>query len=396
MVFEEDYRFWPAGEDPQQCDDYAERLQDLLAQEEALNNSGAYRPEEHDDSAAAGAKGEAAKGRQKGIRVAGKYHHTPQRHSTDDQDDDDGLNQEVADLIRMATFAHRQKCGELIWFGWECQGSGKQPSWLWKASHGIMLTQRGAGHIADGMHTNKILRDHIDLALAWWLRRPYVAERTKACYLYPPIGSYGAHISGCDPENFGEAAGGRPAGWDGKLNPARGTRVETDSKYRSKWLIQWQGTGKDHKGRTWIAFPQDHVLHSQQYKWRTFREEPTASLPPPPPAPPAGRGSAGQAPSSAAGTVCKAEMTQRQQRIARGWRMRETFRVVTHNIDEAAPSIASMYCLRSRSQHRPFHFPALESAVLLVSTPSFPPQQYGSQLQTMGERHVLEFHVQSS
>ena len=30
MLFEEDYRFWPQGEDPDNCDDYQDRLRRVV------------------------------------------------------------------------------------------------------------------------------------------------------------------------------------------------------------------------------------------------------------------------------------------------------------------------------------------------------------------------------
>ena len=119
IVMEEDYRFWPAGEDPQGCDNYHERLQQLLQEEDAMRRSGACRPDEEDFSVEAGGEGEHAKGRGRGIRLAGKYHHTPVPASTNPSDPNHGLQQEVADLIRMATFCSRQKQSEIIWFGWD-------------------------------------------------------------------------------------------------------------------------------------------------------------------------------------------------------------------------------------------------------------------------------------
>ena len=61
IVLEEDYRFWPVGEDPQGCDDYQERLQKILQEEDALRRSGAYRPDEDDFSVEAGGEGEHTK-----------------------------------------------------------------------------------------------------------------------------------------------------------------------------------------------------------------------------------------------------------------------------------------------------------------------------------------------
>ena len=155
IVLEEDYRFWPVGEDPQGCDDYQERLQKILQEEDAIRRSGAYRPDEDDFSVEAGGEGEHAKGRGRGIRLAGKYHHTPVPASTNPSDPNHGLQQEVADLIRMATFCSRQKQSEIIWFGWD--GSQKKTrSWPTKGSHGLMVTQHGANTTNVGMRDDRI------------------------------------------------------------------------------------------------------------------------------------------------------------------------------------------------------------------------------------------------
>ena len=340
MIFEEDYRFWPVGEDPDHCDDYEERLRQLM--KKAKNKSGAYRPDDEgfEDPATAGAKGEAANGRAKGFRQSGDFHYTDQRAPTIPQDENEGLKQEVADLIRIATLCDRHKCGDIIWFGWECH-AGEKPTWLWKGSHGIMLSKRGAAKIEVAMRSEAIERDHIDLALAWWLRRPHIAEKAGACYIYPPLGAYYHHASGCDPKNFGEDKGGRPDGWSGKLNPAKGTRRSTDQSNRKKWVIQWQGTGNKNMDRTWIEFPKDDVLHSPEYRWLTYKErEPTASLPPPPPPDP--RGAKKEEEEEAVLPVkksAKPKLTRRQIRIKHMWNVWQRHRHYTDDFHQAAPPI---------------------------------------------------------
>ena len=333
MLFEEDYRFWPIGEDPDGVDDYPERLKKAMKRQQDTK-AGAYRPDTWTDGpAAGGAKGEAAKGRAKGIRVAGEFHYVPMRQSTTTEVDG-GLRQEVADLIRIATFCNRNRMGDIIWFGWNPNKNGKKKTWLWNGSHGLMLTKLGAHHIEIGMNTNAIEREHIDLALAWWLRRPGNAARVQACYICPALGSYFAHPSECDPKNFGEEAGGRPDGWGPPLNPARGTRRATDHLNRAKYVLQWKGTGKDGSDREWIPFPPDAELHSDRFMWKSYKEEPTASLPPPPP-PPAADEAEEEEEAAPQQQVGKRKWTKRQGRIFREWKNKQRFRVFTTNINEA-------------------------------------------------------------
>ena len=91
--------------------------------------------------------------------------------------------------------------------------------------------------------------------------------------MYPSMGGYHSHASGCDPENFGEDKGGRPSAW-AKENPASGTRVADDPKQRSKFLIQWREGGSAH--RLWLPAPTDQELVTTKYRWYSIRE-PTAS-----------------------------------------------------------------------------------------------------------------------
>ena len=82
-------------------------------------------------------------------------------------------------------------------------------------------------------------RGHIDLKLQEWLMTGDEAERARACYVYPPIGSYTEHASECDPSQFGGDKT-RPSGFCSGENPCHGTRRATDPKGREKCLYQWR------------------------------------------------------------------------------------------------------------------------------------------------------------
>ena len=115
-------------------------------------------------------------------------HKASTRGSTREADPDHGLKQNVADLVRIANFAHRQNMGGLVWFGWCPPQSGKKVSWLAKGSHGLMMSKHGAYVVRKAMHAGEIKRGHIDLVLLDWLKQPCNAEAAQACYTYPALG----------------------------------------------------------------------------------------------------------------------------------------------------------------------------------------------------------------
>ena len=168
-----------------------------------------------------------------------------------------------------------------------------------------------------------------------------MAKKAGACYIYPPLGAYYEHASGCDPKNFGEDKGGRPAGWTPELNPARGTRQSTDQSNRPKFIIQWEPTGAQKRNRTWIAFPKDDVLHTPEYRWLTYKEEPTASLPPPPPPPDpdAKKEEEEEEPVWPVKKSARPKLTKRQNRNRHMWNVWQKHRHYTDDIDKAAPPI---------------------------------------------------------
>ena len=243
----------------------------------SVANDPAYRAGQASSSAAGAYRPAiAATGRDE-ARLRSEFHYTPKRGGSEWHAADQGLTGNVADLLRMATFAHRQGCGQLIWFGWCPHEGGRHgKSWPWKGSHGLMLTKKGAASVAQAMAAGKVVRGHIDLVLLDWLRTEGEATNAGACFIYPSIGSYFAHPSGCDPKGFGEAQGGRPSGFTTK-DPAQGTRLQHDLKQRGKYLVQWLGTGDKARERNWIKFPVDSELHSDAYRWKSFWREPTAS-----------------------------------------------------------------------------------------------------------------------
>ena len=193
------------------------------------------------------------------------------RGSSDLTDDvNEGFSSNLADLVRWAIVAHRKKMGHLIWAGW-CPG--KKPSMLCKGSHLLMLSKEGMVSLSHGINSGSIERGHIDLVLREWLVLQGVAEDVQCCYIYPSLGGFTQHVSGCDTKRFGAHTAGRPSAFGSGENPANGTRQSSDPKFRGKYLIQWRPKPRD---RVWVPCPTDEQLVEPGYKWKSFRE-PTAS-----------------------------------------------------------------------------------------------------------------------
>ena len=275
MVFEEDYRFFPEGQDPDGCDDYGKRVAKILDPGFATAQESESLPPQSQGAASKLGKSSGKGGKPK---PGSRFHSTSSRGSSDLNDVvNEGFSSNVADLVRWATVAHRHRMGNFVWVGW-CPT--RKPSQLVKGSHLIMLSKEGFAHMGQAMTHDEIKRGHLDLVFKEWLLTGSTAQKVGACYIYPQMGGYWRHVSGCDPTNHGEATGGRPSAWDFE-NPASGTRVGSDPKHRGKWLIQWRGPNP--ADRQWVTCPSDKELVKPEWIWKSIRD-PTAieqqSLPP--------------------------------------------------------------------------------------------------------------------
>ena len=142
--------------------------------------------------------------------------------------------QEIKDLVKMCTLAHRYKVGNLVWLSWEGanqQGHRAQPQ------HGCTLlgvTMTGARGLLEAITANAIQKGHWDLMLLEWLRkRGAMGELTGAewlgsSFVWPAVGSYAEHQSGCD-----LGLGRRESSWKSTwVQP--GTRAV--GELRNRWL----------------------------------------------------------------------------------------------------------------------------------------------------------------
>ena len=110
---------------------------------------------------------------------------------------------ELACLVRLHTQAQRLGRGDLVWYSWNAAKSKRQSH----PSHGsqmIGLTKTGAAALA--AFFQRSMPCHFDIGLLHALLDQELA--LGACYVYPAIGHYTEHESGCDP-----ALGIRPAHW---------------------------------------------------------------------------------------------------------------------------------------------------------------------------------------
>ena len=175
MIFEEDYRLFPEGQDPDGCDDYGKRLVKMIVDRgfAALQGSESPPPQSPSPSSSKG-KSSGKGGKPK---PESRFHSTSSRGSSDLKDEvNEGFSSNLADLVWWATVAHRHQMGNLVW--------------VWKGSHLIMLSKEGFIQLSEAFSEGEIERGHIDLVLKAWLASGNTAQRVGACYVYPQMGGY--------------------------------------------------------------------------------------------------------------------------------------------------------------------------------------------------------------
>ena len=251
-IIEEDFRFWPPGQDPDGADNHWELVEERYKLPKE-GGAGSSLPPSHDT-----AKTDEA-------RVHTEFHMTHAAGHSDEGEENQGFCRDVIDMMRIATMCHRNGMGEFIWVSWV--PSKKSPSRIGHGSQCLMMTKDGVFACKDAKDRGVLTRGHIDLVLQSWLRKPDEAQKAKACYIYPPIGSYTEHPSECDPKNFGGDKT-RPSGFDSGENPCHGTRNSGDPKGREKAIIQWRPGWKD---RPWIPFETEAELHhTDRFLWKSI------------------------------------------------------------------------------------------------------------------------------
>ena len=255
-IIEEDFRFWPPGEDPDNADNYEAAVRALIETRETQGGAGSSLPPSQSAAIPRGQE-----------RVQTEYHTALRQGVSDEGEEDQGFSRDVVDMMRIATMCKRKGMGEFIWVSWV--PNKQKPSRIGHGSQCIMMTKTGMAACADARDRGLLTRGHIDLVLQAWLLQGQEATRAQACYIYPPIGSYTEHASECDPKNFGGDKT-RPSGFDSGENPCWGTRNSGDPKKRAKAILQWRPNWAD---RPWIAFEDEEVLHSERFLWKSIEDQ---------------------------------------------------------------------------------------------------------------------------
>ena len=156
--------------------------------------------------------------------------------------------EEVKDLVKMCTLANRKGGGNFVWLTWE---GSKTRGYRAQPQHGLTLvgmTVKGAERLLAAITANAIEKGHFDVKLLEFLRGREVmdnqtgADWVGASFVWPAVGSYAEHVSGCEP-----SIGRRQSSWDMTwVQP--GTRATGELKNR--WLC---GFTTEKKGNpNWI------------------------------------------------------------------------------------------------------------------------------------------------
>lgn len=151
---------------------------------------------------------------------------SPEQHST------------AADLVALANKASRLGHGDIVWMTWQ-PGQGEVKKGITKIKSGAMLlsfTVAGARLVSDAISKKQIACTHFDLQLL-----KFVMEhgRQKFSYIFPPIGNYSMHVSGCE-KMYAEEP--RPSCWTAKW-VCPGTRRGQDPQKRGKYICFPKKTG---------------------------------------------------------------------------------------------------------------------------------------------------------
>jgi len=147
--------------------------------------------------------------------------------------------EEVKDLMKMCTIAHRQGVGHLVWLSWEASNKRGYKCQIGHGSTLVAVSVEGAKRLKAAFAAGSIEKGHFDLVLLQWLRDrgAAAAHLLGASYVYPAVGSYVEHQSGCDP-----GIGRRESSWT-KTWVQPGTRA-TGPDDRNRWLCGFTGERK--------------------------------------------------------------------------------------------------------------------------------------------------------
>ena len=225
---EQDFRFYEAHD----VGDWLTRLAEVPAGRPGINPRGDQGPARN-----AGGPAETSAG-----PAAGGWHlwEAPSKRGTDGEACHSLVTahrQEIKDLVIIATQAKRRKHGNLVWYSWVSGGRGRKAH----PGHGsslLGLDRVAAIELAAELHElgsdSSKWPFHFDLWLLQLLRkwetvhreaasqspgqrpvssRPGLLYLPRASYVFPSVGGYCSHRSGCDPKSVG-GDGTRGMNWN--------------------------------------------------------------------------------------------------------------------------------------------------------------------------------------
>ena len=173
------------------------------------------------------------------------------------------IARDLRDLIQIANQAHRYHGkGDVVWYSWSGKGKAKnRPSY---GSTLLGVSKAGAQKLKQCMeHDNKPI--HFDI----WLKDKLYkkAHDLQGVYVYPAVGGFDEHLSGCDPTGAGPD-GRREALWDQK-NQVGGVRITTPTADHSDRYVRAFLDTKGHPdGGVKVEFGDDA---DTSLVWRTLR-----------------------------------------------------------------------------------------------------------------------------
>ena len=157
------------------------------------------------------------------------------------------ITRDLRDLIQIANLAHRyHNKGDVVWYSWSGKGKAKN-----KPSYGSTLlgiSRAGAQKLKQAME-----HDHNPMHFDLWLKERLYAKThdLQGVYVYPAVGGFDEHLSGCDPSGAGPG-GVRESLWDQK-HQVGGVRIVTETK--------------DHKDRYIKAFLEKKAMVMEVLRW---------------------------------------------------------------------------------------------------------------------------------
>lgn len=172
----------------------------------------------------------------------------------------------ASDLVKMVNEACRRGVGDMVWLGYQPRRHPrKKQDWQAKVAFGstlICINRTAAENIGRlmGYGFPGWNAHHIDRWILNWCQ-DHRFSHGRASYVFPPIGSYGTHLSSCCPDT-----GVRESWWQESF-AFKGTRATDDSSTRTRDLYAFCEEGK---GLNWIFTFRDAWLCGDLGIWKSF------------------------------------------------------------------------------------------------------------------------------